>query len=112
MLYLICPERSKWFLAEAKNREELYAKNKILAYIRKQGKGAAVLNLSDEIGEESRVALYAKGLMPDAEQIAIVDSLKAGKYFNRPFSANQIMTLLLIITDGDDKYDVYDEEDT
>lgn len=109
MLYLICPERSMWFLAKAENREELYAKNKNMAYIRKQRKGAVVINLSDETDVESHVEFFIDGNMTKKELSAFLDSIRTGKYYNRPFPANLIVGLYTLLTDDDD--DEHDEED-
>lgn len=110
MLYLICPERSMWFLAEAENREELYAKNKNMAYIRKQRKGAVVINLSDETDGESHVEFFIDGTLTEQERSAFFDSIRTGEYYNHPLPANLIVGLYILLTDDDDDDDEHDEE--
>ena len=106
MIYLVCPEGSKWFLAEAESYEELLEKSSLLEAIRSLGKGAVIVRISGGNDEET-VVLYTKGDMNKKERDEFVDCVCSGNYYDRAMTANQITALLAILTDDEDK----EEED-
>lgn len=106
MIYLVCPEGSKWFLAEAESYEELIEKSSLLEKIRSVGKGAAIIRVSEGNDEET-VVLYTKGDMNKKERDEFLDCVSSGNYYDRAMTANQISALLVLLTDDEDE----EEED-
>lgn len=102
MIYLVCPEGSKWFLAEAESYEALLEKSSLLEKIRSLGKGAAIIRIS-EGNDEKTVVLYTKGYMNNAEREELIDYIMSGDYYDRSLTANQISALLVLLTDDEDE---------
>lgn len=110
MLYLICPERSKWFFAEADGIDELVGDNPLFEHIREAGKASIIVPLFED-DEESGHVFYTTDVLPDQELIGLGKMLANGNYLNRPMTGRQAAMLVDVLTSGDiDDEDAEDDD--
>lgn len=92
MIFLIIPERSKWFLAEAESIDELIDGDPTFLAIAKQGKGCVVIQYNLE-NDELEHYLFP-GEISDSEADDVADALQSNNWKNRPFTSAQVSALL------------------
>lgn len=110
MLYLICPERSKWFLSDVDGIDELVGDNPLFEHIREAGKASIIVPLFED-GEESGHVFYTPSVLPEQELSSLGKMIADDDYLNRPMTGRQAVMLADVLTSGDiDDEDAEDDD--
>lgn len=92
MIYLVAPDRCKWFLARAESIEDLQDNNKTLLKLKNDGHGFVVIQY--DLENETLEFFLLPNEISDAEILGVASALESNEWLEKPYTPAQISALL------------------